>query len=126
MTRAYTDGEISDLVTLYQSWSQAPAIGEVTGLESHGYNRAEGAFEFTKESDEMFFTLEASEESPIHNPGIVIADWSGRNTKAQVKVSGAETSDTQQGVILNTEGAYSLVLWIEMTSDQTVTVNISL
>lgn len=125
MTRAYTDGKISDLVTLYKSWSQAPAIGEVTGLESHGYNRAEGAFEFTKEADEMSFTIEASEESPIHNPGIVIADWPGRDTKAQVEVSGAEASDIQQGVILNTQGAYNLVLWIETTSDQTVTVDIS-
>ncbi len=125
MTRAYTDEKISDLVTLYQSWSRAPAIGKVTGLKSHGYNQAEGAFEFTKERDEMSFTLEASEKSPIHNPGIVIADWPGRDTKAQVKVSGAKVSDIQQGIILNTEGAYSLVLWIETTSDQTVTVNIS-
>jgi len=125
MTRAYTDGKISDLVTLYKSWSQAPAIGEITGVESHGYNRAEGAFEFTKAGDEISFTLEASEECPIYNPGIVIVDWPGRDTKAHVQVSGAEVSDIQQGVILNTEGTYSLVLWIELPSDQTVTVNIT-
>jgi len=126
MTRAYTDEKISDLVTLYKSWSQAPNVGGVTGVVSHGYNRAEGAFEFTKEGDEISFTLEASEERPIHNPGIVIADWPGRDTKARVEVSGAEASDIQQGINLNTEGAYSLVLWIETTSDQTVTVQVSI
>ena len=70
--------------------------------------------------------LEASENNPIYNPGIVVADWPECDAIAQVKVSEATTADVQQGVILNTEGAYSLVLWIEMTSDQPVTVKISI
>lgn len=126
MTPAYTDEKISDLVTLYKSWSQAPVISDVTGLERHGYNRAEGAFEFTKKSDDMSFTIEASKERPVYNPGIVIKDWPGRDTRAKVQVSGAEASDIHQGVILNTEGAYSLVFWLETTSDQPVRVTITL
>jgi hypothetical protein len=125
MTRAYTDGKLSDLVTLYRSWSRAPAVGEVSGLETHGYNRADGAYEFTRVDDEMSFTLEASDASPIRNPGAVIADWPGRDVEAEVEVSDAAVSDIQQGVILNTDGAYSLVLWIELTSDQPVTIRIS-
>lgn len=74
----------------------------------------------------MSFTLEASGESPIYNPGFVITNWPGRDINAIVDVSGAEASDIQQGVIINTEGSYSLVLWIEMKSNQKVKINISL
>jgi hypothetical protein len=125
MTRTYTDGKIMDLVTLNKSWSQAPEVAEVSGLKSYGYNRAEGAFEFTKLAGEISFTIEASDESPINNPGIVIDDWPGRDTKAQAEIVGAEASDIKQGVILNTEGAYRLVLWIETTSHKLVTLKIS-
>jgi hypothetical protein len=99
------DGKISELVTLYQSWSQEPEVSQTSGLVSHGYDRAEGAFEFTREGEEMSFTLEASRESPVHNRGIVIADWPSGDTEAEVRISGADASDIQQGVILNTEGA---------------------
>jgi hypothetical protein len=119
MTRAYTDGKMSDLVKLYLSWTQAPSVGKVSGLKSHGYNRAEGAFEFTKVGDEMSFTLESSEQNPIYNPGIVISNWQGRDTKAKIEVTGADATDIQQGIIINTDGAYSLVLWIEMESEKT-------
>ena len=90
MTRAYSDGKISDLVNLYKSWTKSPPVSEVTGLTSHGYNRAEGAFEFTRESGKMSFTLEASEESPLHNPGVVISNWPGRTIRSSNRNYGSK------------------------------------
>jgi len=126
-TRALTDNDGTSPARLYRSWSSAPIIAKLTGAKFDGYERREGAFVFTRTGDgAIAFTVEASEDSPLHNPAIVIRNWPGSNAKAEIKLDGAASKDIRQGVVIDTDGTYKLVVWMELESDKPVTTTIKI
>ncbi len=76
------------------------------------------------EKETMSVQIAATEESPLVNPCITVRNW-GHHGAARVKTTGAEAKDVRQGVIIDTDGTKTMVIWLELTSTSAVTVNIS-
>ena len=75
----------------------------------------------------MSFRLEGSEESPILNPCFVIKNW-GSDSKARIKINNknlAAGGKIKQGIIRDTDGTETLIIWIEQKSFDKVLYNIN-
>ncbi|MFO8014863.1 MAG: hypothetical protein R6X20_16360 [Phycisphaerae bacterium] len=96
----------------------------VAGAEYEGYERREGAFQFTRTGDTMKFTAEASPESPLYNPVFVVRKWPGKDVKAKINLSGASSKDVRQGVVIDPDGSYNLIVWAELQATEAVTFTV--
>ena len=72
----------------------------------------------------MSVKIAATEESPLVNPCFTIRNW-GHLGAAQVKTEKTDVKDVRQGVITDTDGTKTMVIWLELTSTSDVTVNFS-
>jgi hypothetical protein len=72
----------------------------------------------------MSVRIDATGESPLVNPCFTIRNW-GHQGAAEVKVTGAEAKDIRQGVITDTDGTNTMVIWLELAATSPVTLGIS-
>jgi len=122
-----TDRTAADLVPLARSWIRAPGLGEAEGVVDLGYEKAERAYQLLATAPTMYFTVIASEESPIANLSFVIRNW-GSYGEADLKIDGvtqAPGSGFRQGIVRNGSGDPTLILWIEAASTVPMTFEIS-
>jgi len=115
-----------ELKDLNRSWNFAPALSNINGAESKGYEKGQRAYVFTRESNKISFKLDGSEENPIVNPCFVFKSW-GSDSNARIKINGKkQTADSmvKQGIIRDTDGTQTLVIWIEQKSEEMVSYNI--
>jgi hypothetical protein len=111
---------------LNRSWNYAPALGNISGAESKGYEKGQRAYVLTKRSAAISFSLEGSEDSPILNPCFIIKNW-GADSKARIKINNKNLSaggKIKQGIIRDTDGTKTLVIWIEQKSYEKVLYDI--
>jgi hypothetical protein len=114
-----TDLPAAELKDLNRSWNQAPALTGVTGAESKGFEKGQRAYVLTKKSKKISFTLDGSENNPILNPCFVIKNW-GSDRQARLLINGKKMDaggTVKQGVIRDTDGTQTLVVWIEQKSE---------
>jgi hypothetical protein len=117
-----TDLPASSLKTLNRSWNNPAGITILKGCESAGYDKRQRAYLIEKESDAFTFILEGSEHEPILNPCFVIKNW-GSNKAAELKINGKKiTQETnfRQGIIRDTDGTRTMIIWIRQESDGVV------
>jgi hypothetical protein len=110
------------LKDLNRSWNFAASLSNVKGAESKGYEKGQRAYELTKESASISFTLEGSEDSPVLNPCFIIKKW-GSESKARIKINNKnqpEGNKIKQGIIRDTDGTKTLIIWIEQKSYEKV------
>ncbi len=122
-----TDKQPSELTSLNRSWNFAPAVTDMNGCVSLGYERRERAFKFKKCSEPIAFTLHASQEQPLENPAFVIANWGRNDGNISLKMNGQTQSpgtDYRTGIELDTDGTYSLVIWMPLSATGTVSLEI--
>ncbi len=122
-----TDLPAAELKYLNRSWNYAPVLSNVSGAESNGYEKGQRAYVLTKRSAKISFSLEGSEGSPILNPCFVIKNW-GSDSKARIKINNknqATGSMVKQGLIRDTDGTLTLVIWINQKSDVNVSYDIT-
>jgi hypothetical protein len=115
-----TDLPAADLTALNRSWNSPPAIADLRGGRSAGCDQRQKAYVLTRESERLSFGLNGSEESPIWNPCFVIRDWGGPSP-ARLKIGGqvqVPGPDFRQGVIRDTDGTETMVIWIRQGSSQ--------
>ncbi len=120
----FTRDAIGSLVPLARSWTHPPDITAVSGCKSAGYRKESRDFVLLAEKEAMSVKIAATEESPLVNPCFTIRNW-GHRGAAEVKVTGAEAKDVRQGVITDTDGTETLVVWLEIAATSDVTFNIS-
>jgi hypothetical protein len=111
---------------LNRSWNYAPALGNISGAESKGYEKGQRAYVLTKRSAAISFSLEGSEDSPILNPCFIIKNW-GADSKARIKINNKNLSaggKIKQGIIRDTDGTKTLIIWIEQKSYEKVLYDI--
>ncbi len=116
MLEGMTDLDAGTLTRLARSWLKAPAITRVTGASRQGYERAERAYLLIATGGTIRFELSASEGSPIHNPAFVIRDWGSPAPAANMRINGVRIKpgpDFRQGVVIDTDGCYALVIWLD-------------
>ncbi len=117
----------SGLRDLNRSWNYAPALSSISGAESKGYEKGQRAYVLTKKSAAVSFTLEGSEESPIMNPCFIIKNWES-DSKARIMINNknqAAGGKIKQGIIRDTDGTRTLVIWIEQKSYEKVLYSIN-
>lgn len=122
-----TDKTAGELTTLNRSWNFAPDVSETNGCVYLGYNRPERAFKFKKTAKRIAFTLRATKEQPLENPAFVIANWGSNVGNTPLKVNGQTKSrgtDYRMGIEVDTDGTYSLVIWMPLTATETVSLEI--
>ena len=114
--------EPKDLIPLAKSWLNPPTVTPLNGCESDGFDRAQRAFLVNAVEEDMSLRVEASEDQPIVNPCFVITNWA-QNSPASLAVNGqAMTSgpDVRQGVVRDTDGNWTMVVWFRLESNEPV------
>jgi hypothetical protein len=121
-----TDKPISSLVPLGRSWNNPPMLTVAKKCIDHGYSMEQRAYQLTATGKKMSFTLDASEESPIFNPCFVIRNWVSA-AKADLKLNGKTIESGKsfrQGIIRDTDGTQTLVIWIKAESTKSITLEL--
>jgi hypothetical protein len=127
MLEGMTDLKSGALVTLARSWLKSPQLTHVTGATSQGYERSERAYKLTAMAPTLSFQIEASDINPIYNPAFVIKNWHSPTAQAALKIDGVPCKpgpDFRQGVIIDTDGTYTLVIWLDDQATSTRTFEI--
>ena len=122
-----TDKQPGELTPLNRSWNFAPAVTDTNGCVSLGYEKRERAFKFVKTGERVTFTLRASKEQPLENPAFVIANWGRSASNVSLKINGqikARGVDYRAGVEVDTDGTYTLVIWLPLTTAESVSIKI--
>jgi hypothetical protein len=116
----------ADLLPLAKSWIAPPAMKIAGGpFQSEGYDPAQRAYVVTAGSAGKFHaSFEASADSPLVNPAIVIKNWGDQVPR--LKVNGKAVSwgpDYRVGQVHTLEGT-NLVLWMKLQSTSPTTVDL--
>jgi hypothetical protein len=114
-----TDQGAASQVELAKSWLAAPAVSQVVGGASRGYDPGQRAYIFAKTDDKLQFRIDGSDAEPIHNLCFVIKAWASRSSTARLAVNGAVQSagpDFRQGVIIDTDDSYTLIVWLRLSA----------
>ena len=125
MTKLLMDGmttkSAAELAPLAKSWLSPPSVNvEGDGFQSEGYDPAQRAFVVVRKSAgnpaALTLTLQASDSSPVLNPGFVIKNWG--DGAAQLRINGKPVNwgkDFRRGYVRNLDGT-DLVVWIRQES----------
>lgn len=122
-----TDKQPGELTLLNRSWNFAPAVTENSGCVSLGYQKRERAFRFVKTGVSVSFKLQASKEQPLENPAFVIANWGCPDNHVILKVNDQTMlrgSDYRTGIEVDTDGTYTLAMWLPLSATRTVSMEI--
>jgi hypothetical protein len=106
--------DVSAVIPIVNAWRHSPTVSSVTGGISHGYNIDQREYNFTLSGSSLSFSLDGSVDRPIMNPCFVIRKWSS-NQRARLEVDGntiAPGRDFRQGVIRDTDGTQTLVVFV--------------
>jgi len=122
-----TNQPTAGLARLAKSWLQAPIVEAAEGCESQGYDQSQRAHVLVASGPTMSFRLDASEDKPVVNPCFVVKNWGG-DYPAAMQLDGENLQSGKkfrQGVVRDTDGAQTLVVWVRTDSDMPVEVAIS-
>jgi len=120
----FTSKVIDSLVPLARFWSHPPDITALSGCTTDTYRKESRDYPLVAANETMSVKISATEDSPLVNPCFTIRNW-GHNGAAKVKTEGADVKDVRQGVITDTDGTKTIVIWLELTSTSELSVNIS-
>jgi len=123
-----TDKQPAALTRLNRSWNFAPAVVDCQGCQYHGYEKRERAFKFSRSNDVVAFTIRATPNRPLENPAFVVANWGGNNSSVSLKIGGqtkVRGADYKTGIELDTDGGYTMVIWMPWSSTETVSFEVA-
>jgi hypothetical protein len=127
LLQGMTDKKADKLVPLAKSWLQAPKMTMSSDAYKGGlYDQSERAYLIEKMSLDHFtpctFVVEASEDSPLLNPAIIIKNWGSQlstlSINGETKMHG---NDFRQGIRKGPFGE-DLILWIRWDSQKPVKI----
>jgi hypothetical protein len=118
---------IADVAKLGKSWQDAPVICKPSpNIERAAYDKAQRAYVIDRtdpeDPRELSFVLKASEASPLVNCCLVVRNWASE--AAVVVRLGREQVEVEQGVVRDTDGIESLVVWVSHKATEPVDVAI--
>jgi hypothetical protein len=122
----FTDQPVETLIPKAKFWQNPPEIKDIQGAESMGFSKDDKSFNFKIEDSKMSFKIEASTDSPLVNPCFVINQWP-KKTAAAIKVDGKVLKSgktVREGFARCHAGHLAKVIWMEMTSEKPVSVEI--
>ncbi|OSY89520.1 hypothetical protein WH52_02480 [Tenacibaculum holothuriorum] len=113
----------TSLRRLYRSWQQAPELSNMINVTG-GYILEQRAYQLLASDSTLSYTVNASNDNPLDNPCFVIKNWCGKNL-ANILVNGSIPANLKQGVITDTDGTDSLVIYLEMVATAETNFKIS-
>jgi len=127
MLTGMTDKNADELVPLANSWLQAPNM-KITadGYKGGSFDQSERAYIIEKTEPgnlaPISFVLEASKDSPLVNPAIIIESWGSQLSALMVNDKIIEQGkDFRQGIRKGPDGE-DLILWIRLDSQKPVNI----
>jgi hypothetical protein len=117
-----TNKEISELLIIARSWTDAPKVVAKSGvIEEAIYDQSEKAYQLALSTpgQNLNFEIMASKTSPLHNPALVISNWG--NSEISLTVNGEKLDrgrSFRYGFRYGLKGT-DLIIWIQMESDST-------
>jgi len=129
MLTGMTDKEANELVPLAKSWLQAPKMRITSDTYKGGtYDQSERAYLIEKTDQDNLtpcsFVVEASRESPLLNPAIIIKNWG--NQLSTLSIDGQNImhgKDFRQGIRKGSDGE-DLIIWIRLDSQKPVEITL--
>jgi hypothetical protein len=122
-----SDFSVDDLTRLGRSWLNAPLISHSSGINSHGYDKSERAYQLSSTSKNMSFSVDATPANVAFNPAFVIKKW-GSHNPAGISINGevqTDGADFRQGVIIDTDGTQTLIIWMNKIFTSQIEISIS-
>ncbi len=122
MMEGMSSQSLAELRVLAGSWMSAPTVSDTNGCTSQGYDRAQRAYVLTAHDPTISLRMNASESSPIANLCFVIKNWQ-KSDSASLKINGEIRNpgpDFRQGIIRDTDGTRTMVIWIKYESTSVV------
>jgi len=122
-----TNKPANELMTLAGSWNDPPKIQKIKGAKSSGYDQKQRAYLIEGQKETIGFVLRGAVSSPIFNPCFIIKNWNSGKVANIVINSNPEGTDDdiKQGIIRDTDGTRTLVVWLRLQSTEEVNVVIS-
>lgn len=120
MLTGMTDKTAEELLPLARSWYDAPPIN---GVEAT-YDQSQRAYILVvaDDTEQVEFTINANEESPVVNPAFIIPDWGMK--QIALEIDGSEINRGQKfrfGKSDKLDGS-DLVIWIEKSTTEAITL----
>jgi hypothetical protein len=120
MLLGMTDKGTRDLVTIAKSWAQAPEIRAISSTVSKAeYHPEEKAYsiDLSEPGQEIQFTLDAGNDSPIHNPAFVLTNWGDSDISLDLNGKVLQRGkDFRYGYRRGLETT-NLIIWIKADSE---------
>jgi hypothetical protein len=131
MLQGVTDKKADKLVPLAKSWLKAPKMKITSDAYKGGvYDQSERAYIIEKmdsrSSAPCTFVLDASKDSPLLNPAIIIKNWGSQ--LSTLSIDGKEIKqgkDFRQGIRKGPFGE-DLIIWIRLDKEKPVKLEIAL
>ena len=123
-----TNQPAASLAPLAKSWLNAPAVTDPAGGTSQGYDPSHRAYAFTWDKSPLGFGIAATDENPIHNLCFEIRNWINGTAIADLKINGVAQPagpDFKQGITIDTDGTYTLLVWVGLSATKPQTFEIS-
>ena len=116
---------LDELISFGRSWAYAPALSlSGSGYISKGYDKTQRCYQLENRNSKatpLELTLNASKDSPIINPAIVVKNWNSAG--ARILVNGKENKNSKVGINHQLDGD-ELVLYIPLKSEAPVKITV--
>lgn len=117
-----TKNDTKDLLSIAKSWTNAPElISKNQNISKTYYDPAEKAYKIklTKANEDLDFSIQANEDSPLVNPAIIIENWGDSDFVFKIDGERIERGKNLRNGYLN--GLYStdLIIWLKMDAEET-------
>jgi hypothetical protein len=119
-----TEQNAEAVIPVVKAWKNSPKVTSVNGATSSGYNASHREYNFTLTNTLLTFTLEASSKKPLLNPCFVIKDWKG-GKEAIVKINSETFENAKQGIIRDTDGSETMVIYLPYNSTNPTNIEIT-
>lgn len=123
----FTDKNIGTLAPAARYWQKPPSVTGVSGGEFLGFDRGEKAYHFKSHSGPyLHFYLEATEQSPVVNPALVIHNC--RAEQIEIVINGQPVRSGKEmriGKEYDTDGRPMAILWIERVSTDPLEIDLT-
>ena len=115
----FTNKDIKELIPLGRFFNNAPSIEIVNGASEAKFIQSEKAYHIDVAAPSVSFMINASKESPLVNPAVVLKSWKTSGVKLVIDGKNIKPGKNfRYGVEYDTEGNPKLILWIKHYSEK--------
>jgi hypothetical protein len=120
-----SDKKPEELYSLSCSWLSPAEIQPIEGIENASYNPAQRAYVIQAKENKPGFKILATRERPVVNLCFVVKNWNSSNqASVEINKKKPDQKSVRQGVIRDTDGKQSLIVWIDIKSTEEILVDI--